>query len=141
MDEIEKQFQEETGIKHPPIADISSRSMLVYTEKFNKWLKSKIKNLGEPSEAQANRLTAVMCNYSGWINCADRLPEFRQRVLCYIPPKYIGNKFKNTHHIGIYNHTDEQGVWFNVASHSIDGLQCGMTDTVTHWKPLPDPPE
>lgn len=65
---------------------------------------------------------------SDWISVKDRLPDHGQDVICYGKP---------------------WGVRFSAAYIDFDGvmkfanyrLGCGDNPDVTHWMPLPDPPE
>ena len=60
---------------------------------------------------------------SEWISCEDRLPDIGQSVLT------------NHSEIEIYNTCLYLGKWF-------ESLETGddLTPDVTHWMPLPEPP-
>lgn len=57
----------------------------------------------------------------GWISVENRLPETDDHVLCCTQNK--------------------KGVQTVVRGFYMDGWHCGMNTNVTHWMPLPDPPE
>ena len=58
---------------------------------------------------------------SGWISVKDRLPKYGERVLI----------------------TEGHGVFEASLSISRKWVRCGIgwTEGVTHWKPMPEPPE
>ena len=57
-----------------------------------------------------------------WIKTTDRLPEDDRHVLCLTRTK--------------------KGLWNVVIGYYMDGFwRVGMNSNVTHWMPLPEPPE
>jgi hypothetical protein len=62
-----------------------------------------------------------------WIPVEERLPEHGEEVLAYFPPQpYCPNPIVGEAvHVGKGNWSTEHGGWFHV----------------THWMPLPEPPE
>lgn len=58
-----------------------------------------------------------------WISVKDRLPETEDHVLCCTQSKKGGQNIVR----GYYR---RDGLWVS-----------GMNSNVTHWMPLPDPPE
>lgn len=61
-------------------------------------------------------------NRTSWISVKDRLPDAEDRVLCCTLTK------KGTRNVIIGYYMD--GAW-----------RCGMNSNVTHWMPIPQPPE
>ena len=59
---------------------------------------------------------------SPWISAEERLPETDDHVLCCTRTK------KGTANVVVGYYMD--GLW-----------RCGMNSNVTHWMPLPEPPE
>lgn len=64
-----------------------------------------------------------------WISVKDRLPEKNTWVLCYV--KWMIPVFEMER--GIRKYSDVKKVFF-------DG-RFRLGDSVTHWMPLPEPPE
>ena len=60
-----------------------------------------------------------------WIPVKDRLPENDSDVLAYL---------RNGEESRIYPANYAKGVWFNCI------FNTPVTDTTTHWMPLPEPP-
>lgn len=66
---------------------------------------------------------------SEWIRMDERRPDIDQKVLYYFEMVGI--------HVGRYGRwTDEEGYEHDVFS----GPSGFLTDDVTHWMPLPEPP-
>jgi len=69
-------------------------------------------------------MSAKLSKSKGWIRTTDKLPADEVLVLEYTPadtePVWIGYC--------------RAGLWFNP-----DGVE--LTHTVTHWRPLPEPPK
>ena len=63
---------------------------------------------------------------SGWINVEERLPQQRERVLCYSPERKSKSIFVG--YIGSYS-----GFWLE------EPCYCCISE-VTHWMPLPEAP-
>lgn len=60
-----------------------------------------------------------------WISVKERLPEKKQRVMVYT--------VQGAYRIGVFSFVGDKGaVWFKCDKSCI---------TVTHWMPLPEPPE
>jgi len=70
---------------------------------------------------------ALLRNPPRWIPVEERLPEHGEEVLAYFPPQpYCPNPIVGEAvHAGKGNWSTEHGGWFHV----------------THWMPLPEPPE
>lgn len=68
-----------------------------------------------------------------WISVKDRLPEDGTRVLAYCPKiqKYFVGIAR------ISGHSDNVYWWHEGAR----GAKYNVTSKVTHWLPLPEPPE
>lgn len=62
-----------------------------------------------------------------WISCKERMPDDYERVLVALMYDEVN--------IGVYN--------AKISQWEIDGLfySGGKLDWVSHWKPLPEPPE
>jgi len=74
--------------------------------------------------------TNVLSN--GWISVKDRLPEESKKVLVYCKNGYMMSVFFS-HKWKAFNHFDSQGDPTEGENH------CFLD--VTHWMPLPEPPE
>ena len=61
-----------------------------------------------------------------WISVKDKLPENTDHVLCCT----VNKAGKQNIVRGYYDAESNGGMW-----------ACGMNNNVTHWMPLPDPPE
>lgn len=66
-----------------------------------------------------------------WINIEDRLPEEGQRVIIY---------FKMTG-IDIMKYHDLEGTEDRIMGKNLFTGRGFLTDDVTHWMPLPEPPD
>ena len=64
----------------------------------------------------------------GWIKCSERLPEARTEVLAFVHSE------DDERYIDVVM-LDSIGMWDNV-----NGMEYCSYE-VTHWMPLPDPPE
>ena len=67
-----------------------------------------------------------------WISVDERLPDDFDGVLMYI--KNDGYKWV---HMGVYEGGQE---WF-IYDERMDLMSLAPEESVTHWMPLPDPPE
>lgn len=72
---------------------------------------------------------------AGWISVNDKLPEPWETVMVYV--KLIGHK-KTYYELSYYS-----GTKFDIEYHLYwpNGAWKGKRCKVTHWMPLPDPPE
>lgn len=64
----------------------------------------------------------------GWISVKDRLPEQMKKVLTTVEYDFNGKHYRNLK-IAYY---DGNGKWEPLSR---------QTDEITHWMPLPEPPE
>ncbi|HEA6946449.1 TPA: DUF551 domain-containing protein [Escherichia coli] len=88
-------------------------------------------------------LKVAMRNYpvtpDGWISCSDRMPEMGERQ-CYV----LAADFKNNYPPSIPNtQVGVYGDWFNDGNPTWDdgdGEDLHLKE-VTHWMPLPEPPQ
>lgn len=78
-----------------------------------------------------------------WINVEDRLPDTNGRYICAHKPFY-GNLVIDICHfaspannVGLKRIRDRGPVWYNTDCEYGDFVVSG----VTHWMPLPEPPE
>ncbi|EFZ4857047.1 DUF551 domain-containing protein [Shigella sonnei] len=75
----------------------------------------------------------------GWISCSDRMPEMGERQ-CYV----LAADFKNNYPPSIPNtQVGVYGDWFNDGNPTWDdgdGEDLHLKE-VTHWMPLPEPPQ
>lgn len=85
---------------------------------------------GDISDEIAIRFNEEMEKQNGWISVKDRLPEDNERVLAIgigthaIPCKFRDNKF-----------------YRDVDLFSDDRIVTAYYTTITHWMPLPKPPQ
>lgn len=86
-----------------------------------------------------------------WISVEDRMPEYGEKMMLSYIAHWISNDGENKTGkphvcVGRRTHTDKIGEHYDLKdigakgiSHKADGY---FEDRqVTHWKPLPDPPE
>jgi hypothetical protein len=66
-----------------------------------------------------------------WISAKDRLPQEFVNVLCFIPDQYIFMGSLRPHEDVGESKWEEQH--YGYPSHALDA--------VTHWMPLPEPPQ
>ena len=66
---------------------------------------------------------------NGWISVKDKLPEYKNNIILYAPG-YSGRPVR----MGWLDKTDENG-------HNWRDAQGFGILSVTHWMPLPEPPE
>lgn len=71
-----------------------------------------------------------------WVDCKERMPEERRRVLCVTKRDGLKILMRSPIGAGINYPTPEN--WQGEAVGSI--IQRFSLDQVTHWRPLPDPP-
>ena len=74
-----------------------------------------------------------------WISVKDRLPKFDIKVLLYIKEFCVGTSKISTLRlikIGSFDYVCSRGNYF-----MIDKRSYKSDEDVTHWMPLPDPPE
>ena len=76
--------------------------------------------------AMAQHLIAHGVTVQKWISVKDRLPEDDSDVLAYS---------RNGEEGRIYPANYAKGVWFDCI------FNTPVTDTTTHWMPLPEPPK
>jgi len=94
-------------------------------------------SIGECCECGAQQeMTCIHCDkQSGWISVEDRLPEAKQVVLFYW--KCADG---SGHCYGEYCDDDE--VWKDFLDTDRDGYaNVVYTSEISHWMPLPSPPE
>ncbi|MGE1509031.1 DUF551 domain-containing protein [Escherichia coli] len=75
----------------------------------------------------------------GWISCSERMPEMGERQ-CYV----LAADFKNNYPPSIPNtQVGVYGDWFNDGKPTWDdgGGEDLYLKEVTHWMPLPEPPQ
>ena len=75
----------------------------------------------------------------GWISCSERMPEMGERQ-CYV----LAADFKNNYPPSIPNtQVGVYGDWFNDGRPTWDdgGGEDLYLKEVTHWMPLPEPPQ
>jgi len=81
---------------------------------------------GSFTEYLADHLIANGVTVQEWISVKDRLPEDDSDVLAYS---------RNGEECRIYPANYAKGVWFDCI------FTTPVTDTTTHWMPLPQPPK
>ena len=74
----------------------------------------------------ADKLISHGVTVQEWISVDDRLPEDDSDVLAYL---------RNGEEGRIYPANYAKGVWFDCI------FNTPVTDTTTHWMPLPEPPK
>ena len=74
----------------------------------------------------ADNLIANGVTVQEWVSVDDRLPEDDSDVLAYL---------RNSEEGRIYPANYAKGVWFDCI------FDTPVTDTTTHWMPLPEPPK
>ena len=76
----------------------------------------------------------------GWIKCSDLLPDKEEYVLIF-NGKIVRHSFLTDHSVFnlITRKVDEKTEWFE--SEDCCGPHYYEFDNVTHWIPLPEPPE
>ena len=80
---------------------------------------------------------------SEWISVKDRLPMYEDRVLLCVLHRPIETRSFLRVTEGALKYTDKNGNFFQAADpeHSAYVPAKPYSDTVTHWMPLPEPPE
>ncbi|EPR9397503.1 TPA: DUF551 domain-containing protein [Escherichia coli] len=98
---------------------------------------------GAEPVSQTYKLNQLSGNYpvtpDGWISCSERMPEMGERQ-CYV----LAADFKNNYPPNIPNtQVGVYGDWFNDGNPTWDdgdGEDLYLKE-VTHWMPLPEPPQ
>lgn len=67
----------------------------------------------------------------GWMNIKEKLPEFNKFILVYCP-----DRPHKKCDVGILKKIDVKGTHFQTRLDDSKSI-----DNVTHWMPLPEPPE
>ncbi|EOS4564633.1 DUF551 domain-containing protein [Escherichia coli] len=98
---------------------------------------------GAEPVSQTYKLNELAGNYpvtpDGWISCSERMPEMGERQCYVLAADFINNyppNIPNTQ-VGVY------GDWFNDGNPTWDdgdGEDLYLKE-VTHWMPLPEPPQ
>ena len=68
---------------------------------------------------------------SEWINISDKAPEDGQRVIYYFKPLGM--------FMGHYERCKGEAALYG--THCFESAHGFLTDDVTHWMPLPEPPK
>ena len=69
-------------------------------------------------------ILSCIWNINRWIQCSERLPETNTQVLCYCR---MGD-------FRIMEFDEQENRWY-------EGIHDYRLQSVTHWMPLPEPPE
>lgn len=85
----------------------------------------------ESEQDKAGKLIEDAPTVNGWISVKDRMPETRHAVLVYTP--YHKNIWAASMH--------EDGNWYIWSPGSRVLLDPDWHGPITHWMPLPEPPE
>lgn len=70
-----------------------------------------------------------------WISVNERLPRHNETVLVYRPS--MAEKILADHYYGFYGENDDE--WYE--GWTWYGKDTKGRDVITHWQPLPEPPE
>lgn len=81
------------------------------------------------NEVTAKELIDEQPTIGGWISVKDRLPEINEPVL-FTGKNDIGNRYPA-----------QKGYYSGDEWYTFGGLWDKPLDRVTHWMPLPEPPE
>lgn len=68
-----------------------------------------------------------------WIKCSERMPEVQMEVLYYSCDGLIG---MGVVHSALFTHSAKPLSYINN-----EGYELILDDYITHWQPLPNPPE
>lgn len=104
----------------------------------------KYKNGYEPPQNEALDMAISALERDRWIPCEERLPEDGKNVLCRIEKECMyyddagGEVFVMDYFIieGHYRKGKYKG-WYRAVSPDVGRY----TNSVTHWRPLPEPPK
>lgn len=67
-----------------------------------------------------------------WISVEDRLPEWKNKEDCKSYYVYLDESFGCRYAVWVYI---GEGIWWR------EDIDITETEAVTHWMPLPEPPE
>lgn len=76
-----------------------------------------------------DQMPTVTAEPKRWIPCSERMPEYDSPVLCYIKTE------RDSWFDVLYWNADDDGLFETVTHEKV------KPDIVSHWMPLPEPPE
>ncbi|EBJ4211350.1 DUF551 domain-containing protein [Salmonella enterica] len=110
-------------------AELNNEEAEIFADGYNAAMLKVNKNASTELPNDANLSTNSPVTPDGWISCSERMPEDEQEVI-------VQNKFGYRYVSYVDEHS---GLFFNMPSGN--QMNCIEHILVTHWMPLPEPPQ